>query len=121
MPEVTYYKPSGIPVAFLKEVRLSIEEMEAFRLKDGEMLDQEESAGRMAVSRATFQRILKRARNKVAQALTQGQAIRIEGGVFELCRYQLECKKGHRWEISSTIKNENQECPTCGLHGIRVE
>ena len=34
MPEVTYFKPAGIPLRDLEEVRMSIEEAEAVRLKD---------------------------------------------------------------------------------------
>jgi len=32
LPQVTYFKPAGIPLANLQEVRLSIEEAEAIRL-----------------------------------------------------------------------------------------
>ena len=34
IPEVTYFKPNGIPMRFLETVSLSIEELEAMRLKD---------------------------------------------------------------------------------------
>jgi len=34
MPEVTYFKPAGIPLTRLQEVCLSVEEVEAIRLKD---------------------------------------------------------------------------------------
>jgi len=43
MPEVTYFKPAGIPLRALEEVRLSIEEVEAIRLKDMEGFEQESS------------------------------------------------------------------------------
>jgi len=83
MPGATYYKPAGIPLRFLEEVRLSLEEAEAIRLKDLEDLDQEQSADRMNISRPTYQRVLEAARKKVADALLNGKAIRIEGGNFE--------------------------------------
>src|SRR4030066_298945 len=82
MPDVTYFKPAGIPLRDLEEVRLSIEEAEALRLKDLEGLEQEQGAEKMNISRPTFQRILASARQKVADALLNGKAIRIDGGNF---------------------------------------
>jgi predicted DNA-binding protein (UPF0251 family)/predicted Fe-Mo cluster-binding NifX family protein len=84
VPNVTYFKPAGVPLKSLKEVRLSVEEVEALRLKEIEGLDQEEGAVRMSISRPTFQRILTSARHKVADALLTGKAIRIEGGNFQV-------------------------------------
>jgi predicted DNA-binding protein (UPF0251 family) len=57
-PGVTYFKPQGIPLRFLEEVQLSVDELEALRLKDLEGMEQEEAAGEMNISRQTFQRIL---------------------------------------------------------------
>ena len=34
LTRVTYFKPAGVPMADIQEVRLSIEEAEAIRLKD---------------------------------------------------------------------------------------
>ena len=34
LPNVTYFKPAGIPLGVLDEMRLSVEEAEAIRLKD---------------------------------------------------------------------------------------
>ncbi len=84
LPQVSYYKPQGLPLRYLKETRLSVEEAEALRLKDLEGLDQQAAAERMGISRPTFQRLLKEARHHVAEALLGGRAIRIEGGHFTL-------------------------------------
>ena len=54
IPEVTYFKPVGIPLRSLEEVHMSMEEAEALRLKDMEGLEQEQGAERMNVSRPTF-------------------------------------------------------------------
>jgi predicted DNA-binding protein (UPF0251 family) len=64
-------------------VRQSLEEAEAIRLKELEDLAQEQSAVRMNISRPTFQWVLESARKKVADALLNGKAIRIDGGNFE--------------------------------------
>ncbi len=84
MPQVTYFKPAGIPLRALEEVRLSVEEAEAIRLKELEGLEQELGAEKMNISRSTFQRVLASARQKIADALLNGKAIRIEGGNFEM-------------------------------------
>ena len=41
IPSVTYFKPAGVPLSHLEEVRLSVEEAEATRLKDIEGLEQD--------------------------------------------------------------------------------
>ena len=84
LPGTTYLKPAGIPLRMLEEVVLSIEEVEAIRLKDLEGLDQGKGAVRMNVSRPTYQRILSSGRQKIAEALLKGKAIKIEGGSFEI-------------------------------------
>ena len=84
MPSVTFFKPAGIPLRELEEVCLSVEELEAIRLKDIEDLEQEQCAEKMNISRPTFVRILDAARKKMAEALIKGKAIRIEGGHFEM-------------------------------------
>jgi len=91
IPKVTVFKPAGIPRSSLEEVVVKLEELEAIRLKDLLGLEQEECAERMGVSRPTFQRILMEGRGKIAAALIEGQAIRIEGGNY--CLGQGQCRK----------------------------
>lgn len=66
----------------LEELILGLEEVEALRLADMESLSMEEAAAMMKVSRHTFGRIVRRARQTVATALVQGCALRLEGGHF---------------------------------------
>lgn len=79
-PEVTYFKPRGVPLLQLEEVCLLVEELEALRLADLEGLSQAEGAARMGISRHTFGRVLLSARRNVTRALVNGLALRIEGG-----------------------------------------
>ncbi|MCK5021883.1 MAG: DUF134 domain-containing protein [Candidatus Pacebacteria bacterium] len=76
-PDVTYFKPQGIPMGSLEVVELSNEELEAIRLKNVKDLDQTECAKQMKTSQSTFQRILSSAYKKIAEALTKGKAIEI--------------------------------------------
>lgn len=112
VPGITYFKPAGIPLGELEEVVLSLEEAEALRLKELEGLEQERGAEKMNVSRPTFQRILASARNKVADAVLNGKAIRIEGGNFELAWNRYRCRDGHEWDAEN-ILTDATACPQC--------
>ena len=83
-PDVTYFKPRGIPLKELKEISLNVEEFEALRLKDFEGLDQNSCAEKMKVSQPTFYRIISSARKKVSDAIINAKAIKIEGGDYKL-------------------------------------
>ncbi len=115
LPGVTFFKPSGLPMRALEETRLSVEEVEAIRLKDLEGLDQEPAAVRMNVSRPTFQRMLSSARRKIADSLLNGKAIRITGGNYELTGRSYRCRNGHEWDVSfeSPVEEPPELCPTC--------
>jgi predicted DNA-binding protein (UPF0251 family) len=119
MPGVTYYKPAGIPLRFLNEVRLSVEELEALRLKDLEYLDQEQCARQMNISRPTFQRVLESSRKKIAGALFNGKAIRITGGNYEAVALHLKCLNGHEWDMQWTSSADTAPlCPKCEMPPI---
>ena len=77
---VRYFKPQGVPMRFLDEVALSLDELEAMRLTDIEDLYQADAAEKMGVSRQTRGNILARAHKKVATALIEGKALRISAG-----------------------------------------
>ena len=77
-PNVTYFKPQGVPLRHLKVIDLTLEEVEALRLKNIEELEQIECAKKMKTSQSTFQRILSSAYKKISQALIKGKAIKIE-------------------------------------------
>ncbi len=81
-PGTNYFKPRGIPVAILEEVVLTLDEFEAIRLADFFGLYQEEGAKKMNISRQTFGRIVESAHKKIADVLTNGKALRIEGGII---------------------------------------
>lgn len=83
-PDATYFKPAGIPLRVLEEVTLALDEFEAVRLADLEGLYQEQAAEKMNISRPTFSRVVESGRKKIADALVNGKALRIEGGVVEM-------------------------------------
>lgn len=114
-PQITYFKPAGIPKFKLDELVLSIEEVEAIRLKDREGLEQEECAERMHVSRPTFFRILQSARSKLAEAIIEGKAIKIEGGNYRLIKGRMRCSSCmHEFEITfGPGYRHDRTCPKC--------
>lgn len=78
VPAAGYFKPVGVPLRELTEVVLSIDELEAMRLTDLEGLYQSDAADRMGVSRQTIGNTLSSAHRKLADALINGKALRIE-------------------------------------------
>lgn len=116
MPELTFFKPAGIPVNELDVVQLTVEELEAIRLKDLLGLEQEGCAEKMGVSRPTYHRILSSARGKVAVALVEGKAIRVEGGHYEVVVRHFKCFDcAHQWELPCGVGPRGSEitCPQC--------
>ncbi|MBU0636471.1 DUF134 domain-containing protein [Candidatus Micrarchaeota archaeon] len=81
-PNVLYFKPAGIRMKELEETILTMEEFEAVRLKDFLGLEQEKAAQKMKISQPTFHRLVLSARQKIADGIVNGKAIRIEGGNY---------------------------------------
>ena len=116
LPSAGFFRPMGIPVSILQGVQLSVEEVEAIRLKDLEDLEQEKCAEKMHISRPTFHRILESGRKKLADALINGKAIQIEGGNFGLPQSRFKCNNdGHEWDIPFEILSNMAQlsCPVC--------
>ena len=113
-PESNYFKPRGIPLSSLEEIIMTMDEFEAIRLADLEGLYQEQAAERMGISRPTFARVVESARRKVADALVNGKALAIEGGVVKMLGERLfECNDcRHQWKVRYGT-GRPQECPQC--------
>lgn len=72
-----YFKPRGIPLRELAEVKISNEEMETLRLRYIEKLDQATSAEKMGISQSQYQRDITSAMGKITKAFMDGDAINI--------------------------------------------
>ena len=77
-PNVFYFKPAGIQKKDLKEINMNHEEFEALKLIDLEKIPQSEAGKKMNISQPTLSRILQSSRNKIANAIINGKAIKIE-------------------------------------------
>ena len=80
------FRPRCKPLSDLGGVILTIDEYEAVRLSDLDGLTQEETAKKMKVHRSTISRILTSAHRKIADALVNVKAIRIEGGSCKIIK-----------------------------------
>ena len=117
-PEANYYKPRGIPVAELEEVILSTDELEAIRLADLDGLYQEIAAVNMNISRQTFGNIIRSAHQKIADALVNGKALKIEGGVVAIEERQFSCQDcSHGWTLPFGT-GRPLDCPQCRSKNI---
>jgi predicted DNA-binding protein (UPF0251 family) len=100
LPQSNYYKPRGIPLSALQQATLTMDELEAIRLADFEGMYQEDAAEKMNISRQTFGRIIESAHKKIADALTNGKALLIEGGPVELIDAASQTGPPHRFRHS---------------------
>lgn len=78
-----FYKPRGVPMRELECIKLELDEFEAMRLCDMDLLDQTEAGERMGVSRGTIQRLLESARKKLIQAIVEKHGFQI--GILPTC------------------------------------
>lgn len=115
-PSISYFKPRGIPMIDLEEVRLTVDEREAIRLADLLGMSHEEAGRRMGVSRATFGRIVQNARRAVADALINGKAINVDGGNYTIVADEdrvFVCRDCHYSWKEPKGTGRPQNCPSC--------
>lgn len=80
-PKVRHFSPRGKP-GRPDEIELTLDQYEAVRLVDYKGLNQVQAAGYMGISRATFGRIIRGARRKLAEGLVGGKIIRITEAII---------------------------------------
>ncbi|MFB6343468.1 DUF134 domain-containing protein [Saccharicrinis sp. FJH62] len=105
------YKPYGCTRPN-DSVNLNYEEYEAIKLADYDLMNHEEAALKMDVSRATFARIYESARRKIADALVNVKEIRTVFGNANLNDNWYSCKECFtRFTVPETLAEHN--CPVC--------
>jgi predicted DNA-binding protein (UPF0251 family) len=111
-PAIKGMSVTGVRGRKSNQVFLLLEEYETIRLLDYQMLNQEQAAVLMQVSRPTLTRIYEEARRKVASAFVEGRDIVVRGGKvsFEEEWYACtNCKQRFHHQ-----GDENPICPACG-------
>jgi predicted DNA-binding protein (UPF0251 family) len=121
-PNVTYFKPAGIRMIDLEESILTVDEFEAIRLKDLEGLEQEECAKKMNISQPTFHRLILSARKKIADAIVNAKAIKIEGGNFKMMKSRIGRGQAFRMGRGAGFGGPSASCvcPICGYKEPKV-
>ncbi len=85
LPQVNTFVPAEAGEADREIIFMTVDEYEAIRLIDNEDFSQEACSAYMKIARATAQQAYTSARRKIARALVEGLALRIEGGNYQLC------------------------------------
>jgi uncharacterized protein len=116
-PLFTNFKPSGVQRKFLKKTELSIDEFEAIRLADYLGLEHQEAAEKMQVSRPTFTRLIKKARQRIAQAIIDGMELVIVGGNIELVNSIHHCQDCGE-KVQQPVKTKTAPCEECGSENV---
>jgi len=111
------FKPIGVRGQDLKQIVLTLDEFEAFRLADQLGLSHAIAADEMEISRSTFSRLVAKARKKIADFIIQGRLLTIGGGSvhfrFNIIQCQ-DCNHMFRMNLSQAIT----ECPSCNSNKI---
>ena len=87
------FKPFGMPLCEIKNVKLHFDEYESIKLVDYENLPQDLAADKMNISRPTFTRVYNSALKKIAKAFVECLTIEIEGGNVEFDKDWYKCTK----------------------------
>jgi len=116
-PNFAGFKPYGCAKGCKGSIDLFYEEYEAIKLADYDLLNYEEAAVLMGVSRATFARICESARRKIARALVDGKEIKAVYGNVYLDKEWFLCNDCNaRFDINAAIIENN--CPVCRSSNI---
>ncbi len=116
-PLFSDFKPIGVRGHDLKQIILSLDEFEAFRLADQLGLSHALAADEMEISRSTFSRLIEKARKKIADFIILGTTLTIGGGTVHFRLNIIQCKDcGHMFKIN--FEKHITECPSC--HSKRI-
>jgi uncharacterized protein len=107
-PAAYYFKPRAVPLSNLEEVVLEIDELESLRLADFLALSHEKAAEQMKISRATFGRIVEKAREKIVDAILHGKALKISDELPAGLKGDFKCKS-----CGAVITGKNKVCNNC--------
>ncbi|MGB9977913.1 DUF134 domain-containing protein [Methanobacterium sp.] len=117
-PEIRCFKPEKENLEFIEPIEITIDELEAIRLRDYHDVHQKKSAEIMGISQSTFHRILTSARKKIAKALIEGNTIVIVGGDYIIDKKMYKCNVcGFEW---SNPKKEYDKCLECESEEIDI-
>lgn len=118
-PKFRGFRPYGYYGELSKPIKLFLEELEAIKLCDYELLPQLEASKYMKVSRPTFTRIYESARRKIAIAIAEARQIDIEGGKSHFNEEWQKCKECRSIFNNVGLQKKINSCPLCS--SIKIE
>lgn len=119
-PVISGFKPYGSKSddEGKETIFLNLEEFEAVRLCDYELLSHHQASVIMSVSRPTLTRIYSRARQKIAEAFVEGRQIIIEGGKIYFDSDWFSCHSCNCFFNNPEKQEDIVLCPLCGSNDI---
>ncbi len=118
-PSFDGYKPYGASINSKQSIEFFYEEYEAMRLADYDMLNHQEAAELMGVSRATFARIYETARRKIAKAFVESLEIVTVYGNAWMENAWYSCASCQA-KFTLPENNVKQLCPLCGSKSFEL-
>jgi predicted DNA-binding protein (UPF0251 family) len=111
-PLFSHFKPIGVREQDSKQIALTLDEFEAFRLADQLGYSHALAADEMEISRSTFSRLVEKARKKIADFIILGGVLNISGGSVHFRLNILQCRDcGHLFRVQ--LDHDISECPEC--------
>jgi uncharacterized protein len=111
-PLYSQFKPMGVRGQDVKQIVLSLDEFEAFRLADQLGYSHAQAADEMEISRSTFSRLIEKARKKIADFIILGGVLTIGGGSVHFRINILQCRDcGHMFKVK--FEHDVSDCPEC--------
>jgi predicted DNA-binding protein (UPF0251 family) len=111
-PLYSQFKPMGVRGQDVKQIILTLDEFEAFRLADQMGYSHAQAADDMEISRSTFSRLIEKARKKIADFIILGGVLTIGGGSVHFRVNILQCRDcGHMFKVQ--FDDQISECPEC--------
>lgn len=107
------FKPVGVRGRDIRNLQMSLDEIEALRLADYEGLSQDDAARHMDISRSTFSRLVETARRKSSEFLIEGKRLSIGGGPVHFQENRWRCRSC-RTIIRNSLDQAPRICPSCG-------
>ncbi len=118
-PKFQGYKPYGTVGKPTGSIDLLYEEYEAIKLADYDLMNHNEAAVLMGVSRATFARIYESARRKIAVALVESKEIKSVFGNATLLDNWFMCVKCNA-KFTMPASVVSKDCPICKAPEIEL-
>ena len=119
LPNCKYFKPCGVPLCSLKEVIITLDELEAIRLADLNRMYHDAAAKKMRISRQTFGNIINSSHKKIADFLINAKALKIKGGEVEIAERHFicyDCKNAWTLTYGSERPKECPKCKSLNIH-----